>query len=78
MQSQQALLIQPGFESRFNVTWVPNKLTLIFFNATSANEGEYACEVLSVGGSVQTWRRIIQVLLLGKFIHSLHKILINS
>ena len=35
-QSQQALSVSPGFESRFNVTWVPNELKLIFFNITSA------------------------------------------
>lgn len=54
VQNQQRLSVQIGFENRFNVTWVPNKLTLILLNVTSAEEGEYRCEVLSVGGSVQT------------------------
>ncbi|XP_067030254.1 fibroblast growth factor receptor-like isoform X2 [Acropora muricata] len=64
VQNQRVLTIQPGFENRFNVTWVPNKLTLILLNVTSAEEGEYRCEVLAVGSSVQTWARAIQVSLL--------------
>ncbi|XP_067030249.1 uncharacterized protein [Acropora muricata] len=64
VQNQQVLSIQPGFENRFNVTWVPNKLRLILLNVTSAEEGEYRCEVLAVGSSVQTWARAIQVSLL--------------
>ena len=68
-QSQQALSVSPGFESRFNVTWVPNKLKLIFFNITSADEGEYCCDVLTLSSSgfvIQTWKRKIQVSLLGE------------
>ena len=68
VQSQHALSVQPGFDGRFNATWVPNRLTLILFNVTFADEGEYRCEVLTLGssGSLQTWARIIQVSLLGK------------
>ena len=66
VQSQHALSVQPGFESRFNATWVPNRLTLILFDVTSADEGEYRCEVLTLGISVQTWARVIQVSLRGK------------
>ena len=66
VQSQQRLSVQTGLDNRFNVTWVPNKLTLILLNVTSAEEGDYRCEVLSVGGSVQTWARTIRVSLLGK------------
>lgn len=64
VQSKHALSVQPGFESRFNATWVPNRLTLIWFNVTPADKGEYRCEVLTLeiaSGSVQTWARIIQV-----------------
>ncbi|XP_067030223.1 uncharacterized protein [Acropora muricata] len=65
VQLHHALSVQSGSESRFNVTWVPNKMTLLWFNVTSADEGEYRCEVLSFGGSaVETWARTIQVSLL--------------
>ncbi|XP_067021800.1 fibroblast growth factor receptor-like isoform X3 [Acropora muricata] len=64
VQTQQRLWVQTGLDNRFNVTWVPNKLTLILLNVTSAEEGDYRCEVLSVGGSVQTWARTIRVSLL--------------
>ena len=66
LQSQQALFIEPMFVSRLNATWVPNKLKLILFNVTDPDKGEYRCEVVSFGGSVQTWIRKIQVSLLGK------------
>ena len=69
VQSKHALSVQPGFKSRFNATWVPNRLTLILFNVTPADKGEYRCEVLTLeiaSSSVQTWERIIQVSLLGK------------
>ncbi|XP_067030302.1 uncharacterized protein [Acropora muricata] len=64
VQSQHALSVQPGFESRFNATWVPNRLKVILFSVTPADEGEYRCEVLTLAiasGSAQTWARIIQV-----------------
>ena len=67
VQNQQRVSVQTGFENRFNATWVPYELTVILLNVTSAEEGEYRCEVLSVGSSVQTWARTIQVSLLGKF-----------
>ena len=66
VQNQRVLSIQQGLENLFNVTSVPNKLTLILLNVTSAEEGEYRCEVLAVGSSVQTWARTIHVSLLGK------------
>lgn len=65
LQGQQALSVDPRFANRFNATWVPNKLTLSFFNVTDADEGEYHCEVISFGSSVQTWIRRIKVSLLG-------------
>ena len=77
VQNQQSLSVQTYFQNRFNVTWVPNKLTLILLNVTSAEEGEYRCEVLSVGSSVQTWARTIQVSLLGKCSQPLDIILIS-
>ena len=78
-ESQQAQSVSPGFEGRFNVTWVPNKLTLIFFNVTSEDEGEFRCDVLTLlspGAVIQTWKRRIQVSLLGKFGQLVRRILI--
>lgn len=69
VQSKHALSVHPGFKSRFNATWVPNRLTLFLFNVTPADKGEYRCEVLTLAigsGSVQTWARIIHVSLLEK------------
>ena len=68
-QSQQALSVSPGFENRFKVTWVPNKLTLIFFHVTSGYEEEFWCDVLTLrspGAVIQRWKRKIQISLLGK------------
>ena len=78
-QSQQVLSVPPDFKSRFNVTWVPNKLTLVFFQVTSADEGEFGCDVLTLGSPgavIQTWKRNIQVSLLGKSCQIVMRILI--
>lgn len=56
------------FVSRFNVTWVPFKLTLIVFNVTSDDKGEYRCRVQALSGGLKTWLRIIKVDVLGKFV----------
>ena len=55
------------FVSRFSVTWVPSKLTLIVFNVTKDDKGEYRCRVQARSGGLKTWLRIIKVDLLGKF-----------
>lgn len=52
--------------SRFNATWVPTKLTLIVLNVTSADKGQYRCEVLTIGGGINRWKRIIEVEVFGK------------
>ena len=67
---QQAPKVTQNFANRFNATWVPNQLALIMLRVTDAEEGEYLCEVLSVGGSIQTWKRKIHVSVLGKLNHS--------
>ena len=80
-ESQQAQSVSPGFEGHFNVTWVPNKLTLIFLNVTSEDEGEFRCDVLTLlspGAVIQTWKRKIQVSLLGKFGHLVGRIRITG
>ena len=66
------------FRSRFNATWVPSRLTLILLNVTSADEGEYVCEVMTFRGSVETWVRKTQVSLLGKLGQPVNGIIIKS
>ena len=78
LRSQQAVSVAPSFRSRFNATWVPSTLTLILLNVTSADEGEYVCEVVTFGGSVETWVRKIQVSLLGKLGKPVNGIIIKS
>ena len=53
LRSQQALSVAPSLRSRFNATWIPSRLRLIFLNVTSAYEGESLCEVVNSGGSVE-------------------------
>ena len=65
LRNQKTVSVEPSFASRFNATWFPNKLTLIFFNVTAAEEKEYLCQVVSVSPP-QTWIRKIHVSLLGK------------
>ena len=65
-QPQVSLWVNPNFAKTFNVVWVPNKLMLIFFNVTDAEEAEYLCEVIGVGRSARHWTRKIQLVVLGK------------
>ncbi|XP_015756597.1 PREDICTED: uncharacterized protein LOC107336051 [Acropora digitifera] len=60
------LQVEPVFAEHFNVVWVPNKLTLILFNVTYADEGEYCCEVVTIGRSARSWIRKIQLLVLDR------------
>lgn len=78
LQSRQALSVTTSFKSRFNASWVPNKLTLILLNLTSSDEGEYRCEVITFGRGVQTWIRKIQVSLVGKLRQLQNRILIKG
>ena len=65
----EVLRVEPVFAKRFNAVWVPNKLTLILFSVTDAEEGEYSFEVMttSLEGSARIWMRKIQLLVQGKF-----------
>ena len=56
--------VEPSFASRLKATWLPYKLTLIFFNVTAAEEKEYLCQVSVT--PPQTWIRKIHVSLVGK------------
>ena len=62
----QSLSVEPVFANHFNAVWVPNKLTLTLFNVTDAEEGQYCCEVITMGSLARTWIRKIQLLVLGK------------
>ena len=67
IQQTQAVTVAEGLMDRFNLTWIPTKATLIMFNVTSDDNAEFTCTVLSVGGSgASTWKRKIQVTVLGK------------
>lgn len=58
--------VESPYFSRFNATWVPTKLTLIVLNVTSADKGQYRCEVLTTEGDINRWKRIIEVEVFGK------------
>ena len=47
---------------------IDEKVTLIFFNVTDVDEGEFACEVTTIGGGTKTWTRKIKVDVVGKFL----------
>ena len=64
--SLATVTVESPYFSRFNATWVPTKLTLIMLNVTSADKGQYRCEVLTTGGGINRWKRIIEVEIFGK------------
>ena len=56
-----------GYEDRFNLSWInPVKATLIIFNVSGADEGEFACRLTSIGGGSKIWARKIHVTVVGK------------
>ena len=58
-----------GYKNRFNVSWINNeKATLIIFNVTDADAGEFACKVKTLGGGTKIWKRRIQVDVVGKIV----------
>ena len=60
--------VSPGFEDRFNLTWINSqRTTLVIFNVNAEHEGEFSCETSSiVGGNLKQWIRKIQVEVVGK------------
>ena len=54
VQNQQTPSVELSFASRLNASWFPNKQTVILFNVTAAEGGEYLCEMVSVRPA-QTW-----------------------
>ena len=74
-----SLSVSDGFQDRFKVTWIPNKITLIIFNVTTDDEEVFLCKVLSIGGSgAVTWAREIQVAVLGKLTNFRQCIIFHS
>ena len=58
-----------AYKDRFNAIWINNeKVTLIIFNVTDADAGEFACEVKTAGGGTKIWTRKIQVDVVGKIV----------
>lgn len=56
-----------GWEHRFNVSWVPQRATLIIFNVTTDDDDvKFVCEVTTVGGGSKIWKREIRVKVVGK------------
>ena len=67
VQSLGKASLQDGFEDRFNVSWINSKITLTVFNVSAENNGEFECRLLLFDGSgTNTWKRNIQVIVLGK------------
>ena len=71
LQLVKRATVANGFQDRFNVSWIPSKLTLTIFNVTTDDEDVFICNVefLDVGG-INTWRRKVKVTVLGKFTNS--------
>ena len=58
-----------AYKDRFNVNWLNNeKVTLIIFNITNADAGEFACDVITLGGGTKIWKGKIQVEVVGKIV----------
>ena len=67
LPSLATVKVASAYFSRFNATWVPTKLTLIVLNVTSADKGQYRCDVLTIRGlTLNMWKRIIEVEVFGK------------
>ena len=72
--SLKRIQVLAGYEGRFNLSWINDeKVTLIIFNVTDADEGEFACEVTTVGWTIKTWIRKIKVDIVGKRRTELHR-----
>ena len=60
--------ISTGFEGRFNVTWTSQRATLIIFNVTEDDDGEFGCELNTFQGvQNKIWKRKMKVEVVGMF-----------
>jgi len=55
-----------GLEGRFNATWISQRATLIIFNVTEDDDGEFGCELNTFqGGTNKIWKRKMKVEVVG-------------
>ena len=60
--------VASGFEGRFNVTWISQRATLIIFNVSEDNDGEFGCKLNTFQGAQNIiWQRKMKVEVLGMF-----------
>lgn len=60
--------IQAGFEGGFNVTWILQRATLIIFNVTADENGEFGYALITFqGANNKLWKRKTTVEIVGKF-----------
>jgi len=60
--------IQSGFKGRFNVTGISQRVTLIIFNVTEDDDGEFGCELNTFQGiQNKIWKRKMKVQVVGMF-----------
>ena len=60
--------IQSDFKGRFNVTWISQRVTLIIFNVTEDDDGEFGCTINTFQGAQnKIWKRKMKVQVLGMF-----------
>lgn len=62
--------VTEAYTSRFDLNWIPNNVTLNIFTVRTGDEGVFGCELLvqTTGGSSKTWKRNIEVTVVGKLI----------
>ena len=61
-----------GFEERFNATWTPQRATLIIFNVTEDDDGEFGCTLNTFQGvQNKLWERKMKVEVVGMFYFTL-------
>ncbi|XP_020615552.1 neural cell adhesion molecule 2-like [Orbicella faveolata] len=54
--------LSSGFEGRFNFTWISQRATLIIFNVTEEDDGEFTCDLTTFQGVDQKlWKRKMKV-----------------
>ena len=67
--SSKFIEVLADYKNRFNASWInAERVILIIFNVTDADEGEFACEVKTIGGGTKIWIRKIQVDVVGKIV----------
>ena len=59
---------QAGLEGRFNVTYISQRVTLIIFNVTEDDDGEFGCRLNTFQGvQNKLWERKMKVEVVGMF-----------